>query len=126
MIILVQIISFWPLFAGSVMWWKILLLWITLVPLYVYGVAGVYLLFVNVKDAGEFVSTFPAVMVPYFFFSPLYMITGNLWSSFPLAIWSGYLELLVVASRGKSKDLWLKIIVFKFARIGLFFLVMSR
>jgi len=126
MIILVHIISFWPLFADSVMWWKILLLWITLVPLYVYGVAGVYLLFVNPKDAAEFVSTFPGVMVPYFFFPPLYMATGNSWSFFPLAIWSGYLELLIVASRGESKGLWLKIVIFKFARIGLFFLVMSK
>lgn len=104
-------------------------MWITLVPLYVYGVAGVYLLLVNIKDAKEFVSTFPAVMVPYFFFPPLYVITGNLWSSLPLTIWSTYLEFLVVTSRGgggKIRDLWLKIFIFKFVRVGLLFLVMSR
>ncbi|HCZ06470.1 MAG: hypothetical protein PWP37_934 [Thermotogota bacterium] len=124
-IILVFAVSFWPFFVRSFMWWKVLLAGGFLFPLYVYGIAGVYLLIARVDNTVEFVSSFPGVMVPYIFFPPLYIATGSFWLLLPLALWSGILEVFLLKSRSLYKTLF-GVIAFKALRIALLFLVVAR
>ena len=78
--------------------WKLIILGLLGSLFYVYGSAGINTIIFRFRDHFGYVSSFPAVFVPYIFVPPLYLFFSSFWIVLFPFVWSAYLEYRVARS----------------------------